>query len=62
MNIKELAKKIGYGACTIRMYLCRPEFSDLRINKGNIENLEERHIKKLVDIIENRIYGVRYRR
>lgn len=59
MRIEEIAEKIGCAECTTRMYLGRYEFSSLRIYKGNVENIEEKHIERLKEIFEKRAKGER---
>lgn len=53
---EELAEKIGCSAATLRIYLGRSEFTELRTRHGYIDNVEPRHIDRLKELYSNAIH------
>lgn len=53
---EELAEKIGCSTATLRVYLGRPEFAELRTRRGYIDNVEPRHIDRLKELYSNAIH------
>ena len=53
---EELAEKIGCSAATLRVYLGRSEFTELRTTRGRIDNVEPRHIDRLKELYSNAIH------
>ena len=53
---EELAEKIGCSTATLRVYLGRPEFAELKIGRGHINKVEPRHIDRLKELYSNAIH------
>lgn len=53
---EELAEKIGCSTATLRIYLGRPEFAELKIGRGHINKVEPEHIDRLKELYSNAIH------
>ena len=53
---RDLAEKIGCSITTLRIYLGRSEFTELKIKRGYINNVEPKHIDRLKELYSNAIH------
>ena len=55
MHLKELSEKCGYCVSALRVVLCRPEFKDIKLYKGELFGVTDFHIGLLRIFKKNRL-------
>lgn len=55
MRLEKIAKSVGCTSSTVRVYLCRSEFSHISITKGFAENIRLADIERLKNLLRRKL-------
>lgn len=55
MHIEDLAKLVCCQVCTLRIYLCRAEFHDIKICRGVVTGVTPQHVARIKEIMKKRL-------